>query len=237
MSRAAAPAKRPRTASRAVRRRQLIEATIECIAQRGLTGTTMAEVTRLAGLSMGIVSFHFQSKENLLKETLVFLAEEHRACWSRSLANSALAPAAKLVAVIDAHFHPSTCNHTRIAVWFAFFGEARYRAIYREHISQFDTERKAAVAALCRGIVQAGGYSGVNPLAFAATVESLSDGLWLSIMLYPDGLTPATAKQRVMAYMASVFPHHFEMPPEESPRSAGECRVPGAIQFEPSEAM
>ena len=61
----------PKTApnSRAVakerRREQLIKATINCIAKRGIAGTTMADVTNDAGLSSGIVNLHFQSKDKL----------------------------------------------------------------------------------------------------------------------------------------------------------------------------
>ena len=50
-----------RTASKAVRRQQLIEATIDSIAKYGISGTTMTTVTGLAGLSVGIVNFHFFS--------------------------------------------------------------------------------------------------------------------------------------------------------------------------------
>ena len=70
-----------RTASKAVRREQLIEATIESISRYGISGTTMNTVTGFAGLSVGIVNFHFESKENLYQETLRFLGEEHRDLW------------------------------------------------------------------------------------------------------------------------------------------------------------
>lgn len=207
--------KRARTASREVRRRQLIEATIRSIAEHGLSGTTMATVTRLAGLSMGIVSFHFRSKENLLQETLVHLAEEHREQWVESLGSSTLAPEAKLAAVIDAHFHPRTCNPDRIRVWFAFFGEARHRAVYREKASTFDAERSRITTDLCREIIADGGYRGIDPLEVSQTLESLADGLWLSIMLYPGWLTPESARRRIDSYLAGVFPRHFGLWPGE----------------------
>ena len=56
------------------RREQLIQATIECISKRGFAGTTLAHVSRQAGLSQGIVNLHFDSKENLLTETLQVFA-------------------------------------------------------------------------------------------------------------------------------------------------------------------
>src|SRR5262245_10309114 len=59
-----------RKASKDVRRLQLIEATIDVMARKGYAGTTMADVAKQAGLSSGIVNFHFETKENLLAETL-----------------------------------------------------------------------------------------------------------------------------------------------------------------------
>ena len=61
---------RSRAATREFRKAQLIEATIDSIAKRGFAETTLADVADGAGLSRGIVNFHFQSKEQLLVETL-----------------------------------------------------------------------------------------------------------------------------------------------------------------------
>ena len=68
----AAPRKQPRD----TRRQQLIEATIATLAHCGYARMTLAEVTRRAGLSQGLVNFHFDSKERLLTETLLYLAED-----------------------------------------------------------------------------------------------------------------------------------------------------------------
>ena len=55
-----------RKATRDVRRQQLIEATIKVLGQKGYAATTVADVARAAGLSTGIVIFHFDSKDQLL---------------------------------------------------------------------------------------------------------------------------------------------------------------------------
>ena len=68
----------PRKMSRESRRAQLIESTIETLALRGYARTTLTEVARTAGLSHGLVNFHFETKEKLLSETLGYLAEEYR---------------------------------------------------------------------------------------------------------------------------------------------------------------
>ena len=65
-ARAGRAAPRRRTAPPAERRRQLIDATIRSVANRGLADTTIATVAREAGLSQGIINLHFQTKERLL---------------------------------------------------------------------------------------------------------------------------------------------------------------------------
>jgi len=203
------PPAAPRTASREVRRRQLVEATIDSIARHGFSGTTMATVTGIAGLSMGIVSFHFQSKDNLLAETLMTLAEEHRDQWRQGIDRPGLSPTAKLLEIVDSHFHPEICTRRKLAVWFAFYGEARYRKAYRTKLTEIDTQRMEESERLCRRIIADGGYQGVDPARVAKSLEGLYDGLWLNILMYPEAFTPAESRSQVIGYLATVFPRHF----------------------------
>ena len=59
-----------RTEQKQLTRQKLIEATFEVIAAEGFSGVTMAKVAQCADLSRGIGNFHFQTKEQLLLETL-----------------------------------------------------------------------------------------------------------------------------------------------------------------------
>ena len=95
-----------RTASREVRRQQLIEATIGVLAAKGYAALTLADVARAAGLSVGIIDFHFEGKEKLLAETLRHLAAEYQRNWSEAMAAAGPSPAARLAAVLRADFDP-----------------------------------------------------------------------------------------------------------------------------------
>ncbi len=198
-----------RTASKAVRRHQLITATIESIAKNGISGTTMTTVTRGANLSMGIVNFHFKSKELLFQETLMFLAEEHRSLWLKNLNDNALTPLDKLLSLVDAHFHPSICNRQKLAVWFAFFGEAKYRESYRNKIAEIDSERIHETELLCRSIIEDGNYCKVDPMMVTKNLEGLYDGLWLNILLYPKLFSRLQAKAQIRDYLSTIFPDHL----------------------------
>lgn len=204
--------KQPRTASKEVRRQQLIDATIESIAKHGLTGTTMTTVTREAGVSLGLVNFHFSTKQNLFEETLRYLADEHHQLWKKSYEKASLDPQAKLEAIVAAHFHPTICKRKKITVWYGFFGEAKSRASYRRLVADIDAERLNLSARLCRDIIKEGGYENIAPENVAMTLEGLYDGFWLNILMYPKEFTRFDAMRRIHEYLAGLFPKHFERP-------------------------
>ncbi|WP_397541921.1 transcriptional regulator BetI [Roseovarius salis] len=201
-----------RTASKEVRRQQLIDATIESIAQNGMSGTTMTSVTGFAGLSIGIVNFHFKNKETLFEETLRYLAEEHRNQWRQSVKKADLAPEAKLLAIVDAHFHPRICSRKKLAVWFGFYGEAATRASYRHIMSEIDDERWYISQQIIGEIIEAGGHKGLTAREVADTLEGLYDGFWLNILIYPEEFSRDDAMARIRDYLADTFPNHFDHP-------------------------
>ena len=79
-----------RALPKAERRNQLIRATIKCIAKKGLAATTMADITNEADLSVGIVNLHFKTKEQLLIETLRFVADEYKEGFDEIFANDGM---------------------------------------------------------------------------------------------------------------------------------------------------
>lgn len=201
-----------RTESREVRRRQLIDATINSIARHGIGGTTMSTVTENAGLSLGIVNFHFDSKQKLFEETLMFLAREHHEQWLSAYRDAGLSARDKLAAIVDAHFHPRICSKKKLAVWYAFYGEAGRRKTYRKLIEDIDAERVALQLKLCTEINAQGAYAGLPPRQVVNLLEALYDGLWLELLTYPESYTRQKARAHIWAFLAVTYPKHFDMP-------------------------
>ena len=112
------------------RRDRIIEATVATIARFGLSRTTMERVAVAAKVSPGTVTFHFASKEALLLAALDHLAVEFDSARRGALAAVGDDPVRALLALIEVNFDPVISDRRKIAVWYAFWGEARARQEY-----------------------------------------------------------------------------------------------------------
>lgn len=213
-----------RTAPKQERVQQLIDAALVTTAEHGLSGTTTALLTQQAGLSAGIINLHFGSKDKLMEATLESLIAEHRSHWMSALDAAADDPAARLWALIEAHFAPDICTPTKIAVWFAFFGEARHRATYRRISESFDTERSDFMDDCCERLVAEGGYSALDPERLSHLIESMADGLWLDMLLYPDEVSVDSMRDQMRTQFSYFFPRHFTAP--TAPFSPSDPKTP-----------
>lgn len=60
---------RPRTFTEEARRRQIIDGTIELVAERGYAGTSLSGIAARAGISKAAVLYHFTSKDEVVQAT------------------------------------------------------------------------------------------------------------------------------------------------------------------------
>jgi len=204
-----ATSKTRRTATREERRRQLIDATMKCIARKGLSNTSIGDVAREAGLSQGIVNLHFKSKDNLLTETLRSLANDYRAIFDKTLAKAGPNPADALLALAKMDLRPKMLDPQKLAIWFAFWGEVKSRPTYRKICDEYDRYYDSEVKRLCAEIIAEGGYE-VDAAVATEALTSMSNGLWLSYIISPQDFDRGTAKEAIMSYLTNVFPNHYQ---------------------------
>ena len=198
----------PRKQPRDTRRSQLIEATIETMAQHGYARTTLTQVAKTAGLSHGLVNFHFQTKEKLLIETLLFLAEEYRQNWTGALAAAGPSAPEELLALLRADFNPAICTPARLSAWCSFWGEAQSRPIYQERCGANDEEYNRRLEAICARMNAEHGYR-VNPVRVARVLRVVTEGVWLDMMTMTAPYDLTEAQATVMTAAAAFFPRHF----------------------------
>ena len=207
-----APRKRPREA----RREQLIEATIKVLAQKGYARATLSDVAKQAGLSHGLVNFHFQSKELLLEETLSYLSDEYRESWAQALAAAPQDPASQLDALLRADFSPQIFTPERLAAWVAFWGEAQSRPLYQEKCGAKDDDLARRKQEICAALIDEGGYNG-DALRISRALRLVTEGVWMDLVTMARPYDREEGLATVYCAAAAFFPRHFN----------AEGRIPG----------
>lgn len=182
---------------------------MKCIGRTGLTGMTLSDVAKQAGLSQGIVNLHFDNKDNLLTETLLSLANDYKAQFDRTFERAGPTAADKLLALVELDLRPSVCDRQKLAVWFAFWGEVKSRPTYRKICDRYDQYYDDVFIELCEQIIEEGGYAGISGPAVAEALTSMTDGLWLSCLVSAQSFDRTLAEEAVHSYLRGVFPDHF----------------------------
>lgn len=190
-------------------RQDLIAATIDSIATKGFAETTLEKVSKRAGVSRGLVNFHFVSKDKLLIETLEQLSEEYAASWRKALDKADPDPVSRLVALIESDFHPRVCTRKKVAVWYAFLGEARSRPTYTTVCKGWDRSFANEMEECCKAVAELGNYDNIDHVVVARALGALIDSLWRELMLSPKNFSRNESKSMCFRYLANVFPGHF----------------------------
>ena len=191
------------------RRQQLIEATIRCIARDGLGSTTMQMVTKEAGLSLGIANLHFETKDNLLKETLRYVAEEYHSGQIAIMQGQETEDlTGRLTALLNFQLSQGVTQRQKMAVWFAYYGEAGARPVYQKIVSAWDRAAAKQLETLFEAIIEDGRYKN-SAADLAMGYSALIDGLHLALLVTPRELSKRQAKAIAKDFLRRAFPKHL----------------------------
>ena len=188
-------------------RQKLIDSTMEVIASEGFSGVTMAKVAEKANLSRGIGNFHFQSKEQLLLETLRTLYKEFDEGWRNAVADAGSSPVDQICAVIVTTLTPPIGDTRKVAIWLAYWGEAPSRKTYLDICEVHDREWDNAIEEILRKMVDDRFNShGMTLAAIAESLTAMMDGFWVESLIAAERYRAEDAIKACFAYLASFFP-------------------------------
>ena len=185
---------------------RVIEAVVEVIARQGISGTTFASVSAAAGVSQGVLVFHFKNKEGLLTETLSRMLQEYRRAWTEAMASPD--PLERILGLIRVDFSPEICSQTKLALWFSFWGEAGAQPLYNKICVESEIARNDAMLSSCRDLVALSG--GPDPELLTQSIDAFTDGLWLQMHMQGHPLTRDEALETAFAHLRLLIPNHAD---------------------------
>jgi len=159
------------------RRRQLVEVTIDSLAELGYVGTTLAQIAVRAGVSPGLVAHYFGDKDGLLDAAFRSLARrvgDHVRARLRQVGT----PRGRIQAVIDANLAPEEFEQRTGTAWLAFWGQVLQVASLKRVQSVY---QRRTLSNLRSSLKQLMPQDEARPLA--AMIAAMIDGVWLRAAL------------------------------------------------------
>ena len=178
-----------------LRRRQLIEATIDTMAAEGFAATTLALIGKKAGVSPGLIAHYFADKDGLLEATLRSLAARLARGLSTRL-RAARNASERVGAVIETMLAPEEFDARTCSVWLAFWGQVIH-SVRLKRIQKIYQGR--LLSNLRHGLKQIVPAPEAEQVAQA--VAAMIDGLWLRAALS----SPEQSDSAAARTMASTF--------------------------------
>jgi betaine-aldehyde dehydrogenase len=159
------------------RRVQLVEVTIDSLAEVGYVGSTLAQIASRADVSPGLVAHYFDDKDGLLEAAFRTLSRRLFEQMDARMRQSRT-PRGRIQAIIDINLGPQEFTQRTGSAWLAFWGQVPHvhglkrvqNAYQRRMVSNL---RYALVRLL----------PAAEARSLAATIAAMIDGVWLRAAL------------------------------------------------------
>jgi AcrR family transcriptional regulator/acyl-CoA thioesterase FadM len=224
---------RPQTTTRAARpggadgrRAELIDAARQVIRRRGFAKATVGEITRAAGASVGLLNYHFASRDEVIAEAFAASAREEL-LQLEQIARRHADPRAQLAAYLD---REAWADRDSWRMWIDAWGAAIHAETLRSTVEEFDIGWRGVLANVLSDGDRHGCWRCPDPEDTAGRLVAALDGLGLHSMLHPKEVVPARAadwarrlaeRELGVALPAAPPPAPFDVAP-----SPYEARIP-----------
>ena len=167
----------PKVGMEPVRRQQLIDATIESVAQKGLQATTINSISKNAGMSSGIISHYFGGKQGLIEATVRYLLSNLKDDLI-SKVDEKTTPTQRLMFIVESNFALVQQRKDTTRTWLSFWAQSMHdKELHR--LQKVNSKRLQSNLTVS--------FKQLMPLAQANLAAELTaamiDGLWLRAVL------------------------------------------------------
>jgi betaine-aldehyde dehydrogenase len=159
------------------RRRQLVEVTIDSLAELGYVGTTLAQIAARAGVSPGLVAHYFGDKDGLLDAAFRALARRV-GNQVRARLRQVSTPRGRIQAVIDANLAPEEFEQRTGTAWLAFWGQVLQVKSLKRVQSVYQQRTLSNLRCSLKKLVPAD-----EAQRLASMIAAMIDGVWLRAAL------------------------------------------------------
>lgn len=159
----------------------LLRNTYRLISERGVHRVALEDIAELAGVSKGLLLYHFKTKENLVLATMRWALSSTANRIHGAMA-AARSPEAKVLAMIDAIWIGPETNRGFYITYLDLAGHAARNQTFTELAATFHSIVDALYAEAVQEGVEAGAFAVDNVEEAATVVRAIIDGLFIQWM-------------------------------------------------------
>jgi TetR/AcrR family transcriptional repressor of bet genes len=115
----------PKVGMEPIRRQQLIQATLDSVAELGLHATTINSISHRAGLSSGIISHYFGGKQGLIEATVRYLLNNLKESLIAKTQSGCTAEQ-RLMFIVEANFSMMQQHSSTTRTWLSFWVQSMH---------------------------------------------------------------------------------------------------------------
>src|SRR5271165_4600290 len=205
------------------RRRQLVDVTIDSLAEVGFVGTTLAQIAARAEVSPGLVAHYFDDKDGLLEAAFRSLARRVGSQVRNRLRRVSTARG-RIQAIIDANLAPEEFDQRTGTAWLAFWGQVLHLPQLKRIQSVYQRRTLSNLRSSLKSLLPPD-----EAQSLAAMIAAMIDGVWLRAAL--SGWREAdseSARALLTAFVDGRLGLTAAAPDAGAPAAAGSPAAPPA---------
>ena len=215
----------PRAARQDTRRAELLEAARRVIHRRGFAKATVGAITTEAGASLGLLNYHFSSRDDVVAEAFAMVAREELALLEEASRRHP-EPPARLAAFLELS---DWDDRDSWRTWIDAWGAGVHTETLRATLESFQRGWRAVLAAVLADGDRQGCWRCPDPDDVAGRLVAALDGIGLHTTLHPHDvpLQSAAAWSRRLAELelGVTLPGAPERAPEHAAATPYEARM------------
>jgi TetR/AcrR family fatty acid metabolism transcriptional regulator len=195
------------TLTQEVRRRRIIDAAIDCLARDGWHGTTLASIAVEAGISRGLISYHFAGRTDLYEavlETVVATIFAEGSAEMQQRIDSAPTAKTKLQAYIEGNLRFIGAHRREMAALGQVMPNLRGKDGALHASPDSEEPIIAGTALLFEYGLSTGEFRAVDTRLTAYTLRRCIDGAALKIVADPEFDIDAYARELTSLFLQGV---------------------------------
>lgn len=189
------------------RKRTLIEATLELVAEKGVQGATVRGIADRAQVTQGLIRHYFSSKEELITAAFEYHMTQMTDLTFAPVADVKGSARDQLRVFVQSSLMPPVVDPRSIALWAGFLNKVQHDAQMKETHAKTYVQFRDRLENLIRAALEEAGRETEPARLYqlATACNALIDGLWMEGGALPEAFAPGELSQIGLTSVGAII--------------------------------